>query len=191
MTGAHPLPRHGSQDPSPARHPVPPAVPHRPSLGSPSHLLRAEVHALVHGHVWHGGRHGQGQGEVAGPAEAASEDRAAICRARGERAVRSRRENHLPTEALLKREPREGESLARDRTVKQKWRRTSWRAQCSPPPWHLPAIRVTEMFLRGHLIPGSLSACLGLASSFSTTATPRSGRWEMPGGADRTSSGGG
>lgn len=56
---------------------------HAAPPGSPSHLLRAEVHTLVHGHVRHGRCHRQGQGEVVGPAEAASEDGAAIWRARG------------------------------------------------------------------------------------------------------------
>lgn len=95
------------------------AVPHCPSLGPPSHLLCAEVHALVHGHVWHGSRHGQGQGEVVGPAEAASEDCASICRARGKRVVRSRLGEPPSNRNTFKWGPREGKSFAQDHTAKQ------------------------------------------------------------------------
>lgn len=75
-----------------------------------AHLLCAEVHTLVYRHVQHGGCHGQGQGEVVGLVEAASEDCASIWRARGKRSLDPGCKDHF-----LKKP--KGKSLAYNHTV--------------------------------------------------------------------------
>ena len=126
---------------------------HTAAPESPSHLLCAEVHALVHGHVRHGGRHGQGQGEVVRPAEAASEDCASIWRARG----RGRRQTEAGRTTFCRKhftlKPREGKSLAQGHTVNE-----------------MEANELAESTF------SSILACLPcLASSFSLTPRPYSG----------------